>query len=133
MTPPWPAVWWAGTGPTPCFCGDAVADPLTGLAATAAVLAALESDGAWVIEASMADIAAGMTGPALPVEGLHCRAPGAGRAPLRPASVAALGQDTARVLAELGIDRRPGLRDRRHPGAPASRRAASFGTLRTGD
>jgi hypothetical protein len=47
-------------GHTPCFCGDAIADPLTGLGAAAAVLGALVSEGAWVIEASMADIAGGL-------------------------------------------------------------------------
>ncbi len=122
-------VGWEGT--TPCFCGDAVADPLTGLAGTAAVLAALESDGAWVVEASMADIAAGMTGPVLPVEGLHAAPPG----PVTPppaSSVSALGQDTARVLAELGMTHTPGSATP-GPGGPGSRRAASFGTLRTGD
>lgn len=52
---------WHGT--TPCFFGDAVADPFTGLAATVAVLSALESDGAWTIDASMADVAAGTSIP----------------------------------------------------------------------
>jgi hypothetical protein len=47
-------------GHTPCFCGDAIADPLTGLSAAAAVLGALVTEGAWVIEASMADIAGGL-------------------------------------------------------------------------
>jgi hypothetical protein len=47
----------------PCFCGDAIADPLTGLVGTAAVLSALASDSAWVIDASLADIAAGSARP----------------------------------------------------------------------
>ena len=88
-------------GPEPCFCGDAVADPLTGLAGAAAVLSALGRGGAWIIDASMADIAGGMAGPALPVDGL-CPSP-----PLPPpapiGTVAGPGADTARVMAELGI------------------------------
>ncbi len=44
----------------PCFCGDAVADPLSGLAGAAAVLAALERGGGWVVEVSMADVAGGI-------------------------------------------------------------------------
>jgi crotonobetainyl-CoA:carnitine CoA-transferase CaiB-like acyl-CoA transferase len=51
----------------PCFCGDAIADPLCGLAGTDAVLAALEEGGRWLLEASMADIAAGAAGPTPPV------------------------------------------------------------------
>lgn len=64
--------WDRSTGgePIPCFCGDAIADPLTGLVGTAAVLSALASDAAWVIDASLADIAAGMAGPASSVDGL---------------------------------------------------------------
>ena len=88
-------------GPTPCFCGDAVADPLTGLAGTAAVLAALESDGAWIIEASMADIAGGATGPALGVAGLRPAPPRC--RPDQHGPVPDLGADTATVLGELGI------------------------------
>ncbi len=59
----------------PCFCGDAIADPLSGLASTVAVLGALMSDGAWVIDASMADIAGGLAGPAVPMAGLTARPP----------------------------------------------------------
>jgi len=121
----------AWDGPTPCFCGDAVADPLTGLAGTAAVLAALESDGAWIIEASMADVAGGMTGPALQVAGLHASPPTTGdHGPTSP--VAALGEDTSDVLRELGIARPRGSSPV-HRGGPASRMAATFGTLPSGD
>jgi hypothetical protein len=41
----------------PCFCGDAVADPVTGLAAAAAVLDALGRGGDHLLEVSMADVA----------------------------------------------------------------------------
>jgi hypothetical protein len=52
-----------GTEAIPCFCGDAIADPLTGLVGTAAVLSALASTSVWVIDASLADIAAGSAEP----------------------------------------------------------------------
>jgi crotonobetainyl-CoA:carnitine CoA-transferase CaiB-like acyl-CoA transferase len=84
----------------PCFCGDAIADPLTGLAASAAVTAALDSDGAWVIEASMADLAGGLTGPAVPMEGCHPAAPALWQLP-GEAPAAPLGADTDAVLAGL--------------------------------
>ncbi len=91
----------AWDGSTPCFCGDAVADPLTGLAGTAAVLSALESDGAWIIQASMADVAAGATGPALSVDGLEPSPPRC--SPVPPGPVPDFGADIDRVLMELGI------------------------------
>jgi hypothetical protein len=53
-------------GHGPCFFGDAVADPATGLAATGSVLAALGHGGRWFIEASMADVAAGLAGASSP-------------------------------------------------------------------
>ena len=84
----------------PCFCADAIADPLTGLAAAVAVLNALGDGGAWVIDASMADIAGGLTGPALSVAGLTAlppQDPGDSSAPeARP-----LGADTDTVLQSL--------------------------------
>ena len=89
---------WDGQGP--CFCGDAIADPLTGLASAVAVLTALGDGGAWVLEASMADIAGGLTGPALPVAGLVVTPPtdpGPGSVP----EAAELGADTAAVLSAL--------------------------------
>jgi len=44
----------------PCFCADAVADPVTGLAASAAVLRALADGGEHLLVASMADVAGGL-------------------------------------------------------------------------
>jgi len=85
----------------PLFCADAVADPLTGLTAAGACLEALESGGRWLLDVSMSDVSAGLSGPTLPVpEGLVVEPPRA-----RPVAVRApaLGADTARVLAELGI------------------------------
>jgi hypothetical protein len=46
----------------PCFCADAVADPVTGLAGAAAVLAALADGGDHLLDASMADVAGGLAG-----------------------------------------------------------------------
>ncbi len=90
----------SGEGSTPYFCGDAVADPLTGLAGTAAVLSALGSDGAWIIEASMAAVDGGATGPTLPVAGLCPSPPPRGS---DPGSVPEFGADTAGVLRGLRI------------------------------
>jgi hypothetical protein len=83
----------------PCFCGDAIADPVTGLAGAAAVLAALDSDGEWAIEASMADLAGGLAGPALAVLGLRAASPVLRRGPTPPA--APLGADTTAILGAL--------------------------------
>ena len=47
----------------PCFCADAVADPVTGLAAAAAVLAALRRGGDHLLDASMADVSGSLAGP----------------------------------------------------------------------
>ena len=44
------------------FCGDAIADPLTGLAGTVAVLDALTRGGGVIIDVSMAAVAASYAG-----------------------------------------------------------------------
>ena len=94
----------------PCFCGDAIADPVSGLASTVAVLGALMSDGAWVIDSSMADITGALTGStvpsALPLEGPGApRPPDPGTDPVAgaapPPAARELGADTEAVLAEL--------------------------------
>lgn len=95
----------------PCFCGDAIADPLSGMVATVAVLAALERGGGWTVDVSMADVAAGCSRPArvdaARTGTLFPRAPipTVRRHPAgsRPASPAELGADTESVLSELGI------------------------------
>ena len=48
----------SGTGENPQFCGDAIADPLTGIHAAAAVLAARNRGGGELLEISMAAVAA---------------------------------------------------------------------------
>ena len=76
----------------PVFCGDAIADPLTGITATAAVLEALRAGGGAVIDVSMSAVAAGYAaagGELVTVETL---------APTPPAHRArALGADNDRV------------------------------------
>ncbi|GAA2729980.1 CoA transferase [Actinocorallia aurantiaca] len=109
---------WDGAGPV--FCGDALADPLTGL--TAAVLAATApADGSGVLwELSMADVIAQTLPEVPPVPSTAARATGGGwivdtdegpvpvavPAPRRGASPAPApdsGADTSDVLRELGI------------------------------
>jgi hypothetical protein len=86
----------------PLFCADAVADPLTGLAAADACLQALAAGGRWLLDLSMSAVSAAVTGPTLPVpQGIAVALPHA-----RPVEVPApaFGADTARVLSEFGID-----------------------------
>jgi crotonobetainyl-CoA:carnitine CoA-transferase CaiB-like acyl-CoA transferase len=47
---------WGADGPV--FVADAVADPLTGVAAAVAVDRALRSEGRWVVDAALAGVAA---------------------------------------------------------------------------
>ena len=54
-------------GSGPCFCADAVADPLTGLAAADACLAALAVDERVLIDVPLARVAAAFAGPTLAV------------------------------------------------------------------
>ena len=94
----------AWNGEDPLFCTDAVADPLTGLTAADACLSALRSGGRWFLDVSMAAVSAGLAGPTLPAPaGLSVAAPHA--RPVPSTQAPELGADTARVLAELGIDR----------------------------
>jgi hypothetical protein len=47
--------WWHDL---PCFVGDAIADPLTGVAGAVAVLDALKQGGRWLIDCNLAGVAA---------------------------------------------------------------------------
>ena len=79
----------------PVFCGDAIADPLTGIEAAAAVVAALGRGGGEVITLALASVAASYA--ALP---LHSAGEHPVLAPRRPrieASGPELGADNARV------------------------------------
>jgi hypothetical protein len=51
--------WWRDT---PCFLGDAIADPLTGIAGAVVALAALEDGGSWLIDCNLAGVAAYVAG-----------------------------------------------------------------------
>ena len=83
----------------PCFCGDAIADPLTGLAAAAEVLDALHTGGRWLLDVALARTAAAAAGPQLDVGGLEpCPPP----MPASRGTAAALGTDNDRVLGALG-------------------------------
>lgn len=91
-------VGWTNEGPV--FCADAIADPTTGLVAAAAILEALAAGGRWLLDVAMADVAAFLAGPTLPVTdaAIPVAAPRArtpsGRGP-------ALGEHTTDVLAGL--------------------------------
>jgi hypothetical protein len=84
----------------PCFLADAVADPLAGIAAAAAVTEALAKGGAWLLDVALARVAASVAGPDWtgraivgPLEPPRARpVPG----PARP-----LGADTVTVLGGL--------------------------------
>jgi crotonobetainyl-CoA:carnitine CoA-transferase CaiB-like acyl-CoA transferase len=88
----------AGDERGPCFLADAVADPLTGLVAAAAVIEALSVGGRWMIDAAMAPMAASVAGKPFAAAGACPSAPRA-REVVRPAPP--LGADTDEVLAEL--------------------------------
>ncbi len=80
-----------GGDDAPEFCGDAIADPLTGLEAAVSVARSLSGGGGELIELSMAAVAA--TYADLPrTDQIHCTAT---LRPLSPASV--LGADNATV------------------------------------
>ncbi len=80
----------------PVFCGDAIADPLTGLEATLAVVESLGRGGGELIQVSMAEVAA--TYAALPT-GASASAHPAPAPPMPPAATpaAGLGADNDRV------------------------------------
>jgi crotonobetainyl-CoA:carnitine CoA-transferase CaiB-like acyl-CoA transferase len=85
----------------PMFCADAVADPITGLAAANACLHALASGGRWLLDVSMAGVCAELAGPTLPASPDVEVAPPRSRAVVQAASE--LGADTTQVLTELGV------------------------------
>ena len=90
------ALVWDDLGPY--FCGDAIADPVTGLVAAAAVLGALVAGGRWMLDVALARCAALVAGPCLDGSGVEPAPvpdpPYRGRA--RP-----LGADTEELLGAL--------------------------------
>jgi hypothetical protein len=105
-------------GGPPLFCGDAIADPLTGLHAALAALACWRGGGGYLLDLALRDVVAHVLGfgPAPSAASVHRNGPGwevvAGhqraavspprarpaRSPARP-----LGADTERVFEELAI------------------------------
>ncbi|BBY23295.1 CoA transferase [Mycobacterium stomatepiae] len=79
-------------GAGPVFCGDAIADPLTGLEAAAALAESLTRGGGELIHVSMAGIAAGYAGLPTTPPVSECPAPPPGAPP------------SQRRAAELGVD-----------------------------
>jgi crotonobetainyl-CoA:carnitine CoA-transferase CaiB-like acyl-CoA transferase len=80
----------------PVFCADAIADPLTGLEAAAAVVEALVRGGGELIDVAMSAVAAGYAAlPQRPNES-DCAAPPP-TLPVVPTSAAELGADNALV------------------------------------
>jgi crotonobetainyl-CoA:carnitine CoA-transferase CaiB-like acyl-CoA transferase len=91
-------VWHEGTA---MFCADAVADPVTGLAAANACLRALASGGRWLLDVSMAGVCASLAGPTLSAPADLAVEPPRAREIAQRAPE--LGADTAQVLTELGL------------------------------
>ena len=79
---------------TPEFIGDAIADPLTGLAATLAVLDALGRGGGEIVEIALAEVAAGYA--ALPLD-VASNAVGLPKVPAATPPAPQLGADNRRV------------------------------------
>lgn len=90
-------------GAGPYFLADAVADPLTGVAAAAAVTESLAAGGRWLLDASLAGVAASVAGPRVATT-VADPPPPPPPAPLS-AVAAALGADTDRVLRDLQVRR----------------------------
>jgi CoA-transferase family III len=87
----------------PCFCADAIADPAAGLVAAAAALDALATGGHWLLDVSLAQVAAHLAGPTLPVtDAAHQVEPPRARPP--SGAAAPLGADTNGVFANLAHD-----------------------------
>lgn len=84
----------------PCFCADAIADPLTGLVAADAVLAALGGDRRVLLDVAMAGVASRFAGPTVPVTGDVRPVPPT--APQPDGRAPALGADNETVLGRQG-------------------------------
>ena len=90
------AVVWDADGP--CFCADALADPLTGMTAALAVLDAFGQGGRRVLDIALSRVAAGVAGPTVDARGFDAPPP---RPPSPRGTARPLGADTATVLATL--------------------------------
>lgn len=86
---------------TPAPCGDAIADPVTGVNAALAAVACLSAGGTWLVDLALREQVAATLVGAPETGDVPCVAEPVVR---RPAGVApASGADTDRVLAELGL------------------------------
>ena len=92
----------------PCFCADAVADPLTGLVAATAVLSSTAAGGRWLLDVSLQGVAAHFAADAVASPDPEpCAVPVAPpRARCATGIAAPLGAHTESVLAEVRRGRR---------------------------
>ena len=88
-----------GTDSDPVFCGDAIADPLTGLHAALAVAESLSRGGGEMIELAMAAVAADVR-PGLTVDHRNSLRHNARRRRRRPSELGADNAAVERLLAE---------------------------------
>lgn len=88
----------------PCFCADAVADPLTGMVAAAAVLHALRDGERALLDVALARTAAWAAYG--PVTDIRDRALAVPRSRQRGPDAAPLGRDTEAVFSEFAVRRR---------------------------
>jgi crotonobetainyl-CoA:carnitine CoA-transferase CaiB-like acyl-CoA transferase len=87
----------------PCFAGDAIADPVTGLLGAAVVLDRLATGGRWLVDVALSRTAAWLVAGSAPVERAEAYVAEPRARPV-VAPAAALGADTAAVLDEFGIE-----------------------------
>ena len=105
----------AGDHVAPIFCGDAIADPVSGLYAAVSTLAALRRDSGLLVDVSMAaatrfargnerapERAAGMRSGGWFIDDTPVAPP---RARVASGRARAFGSDTDRVMAEIGVRR----------------------------
>jgi crotonobetainyl-CoA:carnitine CoA-transferase CaiB-like acyl-CoA transferase len=85
----------------PCFTADAVADPTTGVVTAAAALDALAAGGRWLLDVSMAGVAAHLAGPTLDARDAPAPQPPRARPPAGPGP--RLGEHTTVVLDGLPV------------------------------
>ena len=84
----------------PCFCADAIADPMSGIVAASAARLALQSGHRWLLDVAMAGVAADVAGPMLDAGAIAATAaPPSARQPGKPA--APIGRDTRAVLGAI--------------------------------
>jgi len=88
-------------GDGPVFCGDALADPVTGLFSAVAVFEALAAGGRWLLDVAMSSAAA-VLAPAAGERATPAPEPEPIRRPPRRGAAAVLGADTGDVLARIG-------------------------------